>query len=84
MDSHQLSRRRLNQDITRKLLPTPARPPPEACPIPLDKDLLIQRLMGVIHMSQPVVQERSKLTNLEIMLQSWLPVRVVTEDEYED
>ena len=43
--------------IIRKLLPTPARPPPEAVPIPSDKDLLIQRLMGAIRPSQPVAQE---------------------------
>ena len=30
------------EDIIRKLLPTPARPPPEAAPIPSDKDLLIR------------------------------------------
>ena len=30
------------EDIIRKLLPTPARPPPEAAPIPSDQDLLIQ------------------------------------------
>ena len=41
------------EDIIRKLLPTPARPPLEAAPIPSDKDLLIQRLMGAIRPSQP-------------------------------
>ena len=50
-------------------------------PIPSDQDLLIQRLMGVIRPLQPVVQERSKLTELEIMLQNWLPVRTVTEED---
>ena len=63
------------EDIIRKLLPTPSRPPPEAAPIPSDQDLLIQRLIGVIRQSQPVMQERSKLTDLEIMLQNWLPSR---------
>ena len=56
------------EDIITKLLPTPSRPPPEAAPIPSDQHLLIQRLMGAIRPSQPVVQERSKLTDLEIML----------------
>ena len=69
------------EDIIGKLLPTPARPPPEAAPIPSDKDLLIQRLMGAIRPSQPVVQERSKLTDLEIMLQNWLLVGTVTEED---
>ena len=68
------------EDIIRELLPMPSRPPPEAAPIPSDQDLLIQRLMGVIRPSQPVVQERSKLTYLEIMLQNWLPVGTVTEE----
>ena len=67
------------EDIIRKLLPTTARPPPEAAPIPSNKDLLIQRLMGAIRPSQPMAQERSKLTDLEIMLQNWLPVGTVTE-----
>ena len=69
------------EDIIRKLLPTPSWPPPEAAPIPSDQDLLIQRLMGAIRPSQPVVQERSKLTDLEIMLQNWLPVGTVTEED---
>ena len=37
--------------------------------------------MGAIHPSKPVVQERSKLTDLEIMLQNWLPVGTVTEED---
>ena len=69
------------EDIIRKLLPTPSRPLPEAAPIPSDQDLLIQRLMGTIRPSQPVVQERSKLTDLEIILQNWLPVGTVTEED---
>ena len=32
----------LLEDIIRKLLPTPSPPPPEAAPIPSDRDLLIQ------------------------------------------
>ena len=51
------------EDIIRRLLPTLSQPPPEAAHIPSDKDLLIQRLMGVIHPSQPVAQKRSKLTD---------------------
>ena len=64
------------EDIIRKLLSTPPRPPPQAAPIPSDQELLIQRLP-----SQPVVQERSKLTDLEIMLQNWFPVGTVTEED---
>ena len=37
--------------------------------------------MGAIRPSQPVVQERSKLTDLEIMLQNWLPVETVMEED---
>ena len=62
------------EDITRKLLPTLAQPPPETAPIPSDQDLLIQLLMGAICPSQSVVQERSKLTDLETMLLNWHPV----------
>ena len=69
------------EDIIRKLLPTPSWPPLEAAPIPSDQDLLIQRLMGAIRPSQPVVQERSKLIALEIMLLNWLPVGTVTEED---
>ena len=69
------------EDIIRKLLPTPSAPPPNAAPIPSDQDLLIQRLMEAIRPSQPVVQEWSKLTDLEIMLQNWLPVRTVMEED---
>ena len=32
------------------------RPPPEVAPIPSDQDLLIQRLIGAIRPSQPMVQ----------------------------
>ena len=47
------------EDIIRKLLPTAALPPTEVAPIPSDRDLLIQRLMGAICPPQPVAQERS-------------------------
>ena len=69
------------EDIIRKLLPTLSQLTPEVAPIPSDRDLLIQQLMGVICPSQPVVQERSKLTDLETMLQDWLPVGTVTEED---
>ena len=71
----------LLEDIIRKLLPTASQPPLEAAPIPLDQDLIIQRLMGAIFPSQPVAQERSKLTDLETMLLNWLPVGTVTEED---
>ena len=69
------------EDIIRRLLSTPQRPPPKAAPIPSDQELLIQRLLGAIRPPQPVVQEWSKLTDLEIMLQNWLPVGTVTEED---
>ena len=71
----------LLEDIIRKLLPTPALPPPEAAPIPSDRDLLVQRLMGAICPPQPVAQERSRVTELETMLLNWLPVGTVTEED---
>ena len=60
-------------------MPTPAVSPPKPTPIPLDRDLLIQRLLGTVHPVQPVVQERSRLTDIDILLQSMLPVGSVTE-----
>ena len=51
-----------------------------ATPIPSDCDLLIQRLLGTMHPVQPVVQERSGLTYIEILLQSLLPVGSVEEE----
>ena len=51
--------------IRRQLLPTPTVSPPKATSIPSDRDLLIQRLLGAVHPVQPVVQERSRLTDIE-------------------
>ena len=68
-------------EVIRRLLPTPTVPPPKAAPIPLDRYLLIQRLVGVIQPSQPVIQERSKLTDMEIVLQNLLPVGSVVEED---
>ena len=47
------------EQIMRHLLPTPAVLPPKATPIPSDRELLIQRLLGTVHPVHPVVQERS-------------------------
>ena len=68
-------------EVIRRLLPTPTVPPPKAAPIPSDRELLIQRLLGAIRPPQPVIQERSKLTDIEIMLQNMLPVGSVTEED---
>ena len=65
-------------DIIGKLLPTPATP---AVPIPSDRDVLIQRLMGAICPPKPEAQERSAVTDLETMLLNWLPVGTVTEED---
>ena len=65
--------------IMRQLLPTPAVSPPKASPIPSYSDLLKQRLLGAVHPVQPVVQERSRLTEIEILLQNMLPVGSVKE-----
>ena len=65
------------EDIIRKLLPTPALPPPQAVPIPSDWDVLIQQLMEAICPPTPVAQERSAATDLEL---NWLPVGTVTEE----
>ena len=65
--------------IMRQLLPTPAVSPPKATPIPSDRDLLIQRLLGAVRPVQPVVQERSRFTDIEILLPSMLPIGSVKE-----
>ena len=67
------------EQIRRHLLPTLAVSPPKATPIPSDRGLLIQHLLGPVHPVQPVVQERSRLTDIKILLQSMLPVGSVTE-----
>ena len=68
-------------EVMRRFLPTPAVPPMKAAPIPLDCELLIQRLLGVIRPSQPVLQERSKLTDMEIVSQNLLLVSSVVEED---
>ena len=67
-------------DIISKLLPTPAPLMPRKDPIPSDRDLLVQRLLGTLASLKPVVQERSAVKYLETMLLNWLPVRTVKED----
>ena len=67
-------------EVIRRLLPTPTVPPPKAAPIPSDCELLIQRLLGVIRPPQPVIQERSQLTDMEIALQNLIPVGSVVEE----
>ena len=69
------------EDIIKKLLPTPAPPPPQAVPIPSDRDLLIQQLMKAICPPTPVAQERSPANDLETLLLNWLPVETVTEED---
>ena len=69
------------EDIIRKLFPTPAPPPPQAVPIPSDKDLLIQQLMEAICPPTPVAQEQSAATDLETLLLNWLLVGTVTEED---
>ena len=68
-------------EIIRQLLLTPTVPPPKAAPIPSDRELLIQRLLGVIRPHQPVIQERSKLTDMGIVLQNLLQVGSVVEED---
>ena len=66
--------------LMRHLLPTPAVSPPKATPILSDRDLLIQRLLGTVHPLQPVVQECSGIADIDVLLQSMLPVGSVAED----
>ena len=68
-------------EIMRWLLPTPTVPHQKVAPIPSYRELLIQRLLGVIRLPQLVVQERSQLTDMEIALQNLLPVGSVMEED---
>ena len=69
------------EQIRRHLLLTSAVSPPKATPIPSDHELLIQRLLGTVHPVQPVVHERSSLMDIEILLESLLPVGSVAEED---
>ena len=66
--------------LIKYLLPTPAVSPREATSIPTDREQLLQRLLGTMNPMQPVVQKRSGTTDLEVLLQSMLPVTSVAED----
>ena len=68
-------------ELMRHLLPTPAIAPQKATPIQSDYELLAQRLLGTVQPVQMVVQERSSITDMEVMLQSMLPVAPVAEDK---
>ena len=68
------------EEIISKLLPTPAPPKTRKDPIPSDRDLLVQQLLGTLASSKPVARERSAVTDLETMLLSWLTVGTVKED----
>ena len=66
-------------EVMRRLLPTPAVSLPRAIPSPSDCELLIQRILGAVRPAQSVIHERSRVTDIEIMLQNMLPVGSVTE-----
>ena len=60
--------------LMRHLLPTPVVSPPKVTPIHSECDLLLQHLMGNCHPVQPLPQERSSFTDMEILLQNLLLV----------
>ena len=70
----------LEEIIGQLFWPMPAPPKTRKDPIPSDWDLLVQRLLGTLAPSTPVVRERSAVTDLETKLLSWLPVGTVKED----
>ena len=53
--------------------------PPRNTPIPSDGELLIQRLLGAVRPAESVIQEWSRLTDIEIKVKSMLPVGSVAE-----
>ena len=69
------------EDIIRKLLQTPALPPPQVVPILSDRNVIIPQLMEAICPPTPVPQERSAATDMETLLLNWLPVGTVTEED---
>ena len=54
--------------LMRHLLPTPAVSPPKATSILTDRELLLQRLLGTVNPAQQVVQERSGITDIKVLL----------------
>ena len=68
------------EDIIGKMLPTPTPLKTLKEPIPSDRDILVQRLLGILAPSNPVVQNRSAVTDLATVLLNWLPVGTVKED----
>ena len=67
-------------DLIRQVLPSSATAARKVTPIPSDYELLVQRLLGPAQSAQPVVQERSSVTDMEGLLRSMLPVASVAED----
>ena len=60
--------------LMRHLLPMPSMSPPRAR-IHSERDQLNQRLLGKEHPVQPLLEDRSSFTDMEILLQSLFPVR---------
>ena len=67
-------------ELMSHLLPTLAIAPPRATPIQSDYELLVQCLLGTVQPVQPMVQEPSSVTDMEVLLQSMLPVASVAEE----
>ena len=67
-------------ELMSHLLPTPAIALPRATPIQSDYELLVQCLLGTVQPVQPRLQERSSVTDMEVLLHSLLPVASVAEE----
>ena len=80
-DSQSPAVSKILDEVIRRLLPTPTVPPQKATPIPLDRELLIQHLLGALRPPQPVIQEWSRLTDMEIVLQNLVPVGSIVEED---
>ena len=64
----------LLESLLQHLLPTPVVSPPKVAPIPSELELLIQRLMGNDRPVQPAPTGRSSHTDMEVLIQTLLPV----------
>ena len=64
-------------ELMSHLLPTPAVAPARGTPIQSDYELLVHPLLGTV---QPRLQDRSSVTDVDVLLQSLLPVVSVVEE----
>ena len=78
-----LDDRDLLQSLVRQLLPTPAVSPPRVALIPSEHEQFIQRLLGKEPPVLLLLPECNNLTDMDILLQSLLPVGSLTTEHHQ-